>query len=107
MKRKRTFAEVLMAIASLPLCQCGNLQDSDLPFCGECGNANPHFSKYVFERQDGRTLEEALADCRNRHKKFRESSLEDPELFQEYPYCELCGELVIQSTEHNKEISHE
>lgn len=55
------------------------------PHCMQCGAKNP----------DPSLVSDDPEDCAAGHPALKQSSLEDPEAYAQYPYCRNCGDKVF------------
>lgn len=77
-------------LAMLCSCEnCGTFQYGNfVPYCNHCGHPNPVFDESMFFKYYGSSLREAIEeDCNKGHPGYEE----DPEMWQNDPYCHLCG----------------
>ncbi len=61
-------------------------------FCPGCGKQNPHFEETVFSKESGKSLAEALEECRKGHSP---AVIALTKKFDHLPHCPICGKNLL------------
>jgi ribosomal protein S27AE len=101
-RKQDPVTEIVNIIRAVRECPgCGRDVISANRHCDRCGHTNPGFNRAHLEKDSGKTLEELIQTrCAANHLVVRREMERDENyarIIKERPFCENCGERIVQS----------